>query len=121
MVAVIALQLSTANEVQKPKAQEQPAPKRVRKSTDTSAKKSKVVKPVTLWNTLAHEANLPIDVTYEGGSVHARTLKNGDQGHAIKLIAPIPFTLVKSASCTIPEMLPNVELRRLHIDAPHRG
>ena len=107
--------------MQKPKAQEQPAPKRVRKSTDAPTKKPKLVKPVTPWNTLAHDADIPIDVAYEGGSIHAKTLKNGDQGHAIKLIAPLPFTLVKSVSSTIPEMLLRVELTHLHIDASHRG
>lgn len=88
----------TANKIQKPKAQELPAPKSKPKPATSTPKKSK--DPI-VWKSLARDTTIPIDVTFEGESSQVKVRKTGDYAHALKLVAPSSFTLLKSASCTI--------------------
>ena len=92
---------------QKLKVEEAPAPKAKPKPTTSSPRKAK--EPV-IARSLPRDSTMPIDVTFDGESSQASRRKEGDYGHVLKLAAPSSFTLVKSASCTIPAPLSDMEL-----------
>lgn len=92
-------------------------------------KKPKETKPHSV---LEHDPSTPIDVTYEGDSVHAKATKNGDAYiHTLKLTSPCTFALVKTvSSISIPAFLTTQKCTKsdlltllllLRTDCPQRG
>lgn len=98
----------TTNTAQKPKTADQPAaapaapakPTRKPKVPDAEANHKKPKEAKTL-KILEHDSATPIDVTYEGDSIHAKATKNGDTYiHTLKLTSPCAFALVRTVSST---------------------